>query len=174
MENLEGKVFIGIRVLLALFMLAFLISFGSNSRVADTLGPRFIFSLFAVALASWIAVNYGRGKNWARIWMLIAGYFTVVALIVDMASFGDISGRIMRSGFGDWINVAMVIDVLCMIGTVYVVVMVHKNKARFVEISAPKSQDPEAVMANLKNMLDKGLITREDFDKKKEEILKQM
>jgi hypothetical protein len=172
METTEGKVFIGIRVTLSLYMLLFLISI-DNSRAWDALSPQLVGSFIGLALAFLIVVNYGKGKNWARIWMLVACYATIILLIRDMTAFADYADRVSRSGLSTWMNIGMVIDGLCLIATLYVLVTVHKSKEKFIALSSPVPKSTEEKLSDLKNMLDRGLITPDDFEKKKGDILKE-
>jgi hypothetical protein len=50
----------------------------------------------------------------------------------------------------------------------------HKKKAFFDKAAVSKDDDPEMVLEKLKNMLDNRVITDEEYEKKRTEVLERM
>ena len=126
MKNFESKVFVGIRVIYAAFAFILLLNFGGRMT------RFFILNVLGIFLASLIAVNYEKGKNWARIWMFIANYGGALLLIKDISDFGKLTSY---SRFETWANFGIVVDIACIIGSVYVIIQLHKIKSDFLRIS---------------------------------------
>jgi hypothetical protein len=174
MKSIEAKVFVGIRVLIVVFIIIFLIEF-DNKRVTEALMPQILIGFVGLAFAILFAVNYDKGKNWARIWMFIANYLSIFVLIKDIADFSKIS---RYSKFETFANIGLLIDVICIIGTIFVIVKMHQKKPAQYGTTATGAthgtESPDVRLEQLNTMLQKGLITQEDFEKKKEDILKRM
>lgn len=166
MKQIESKVFIGIRV--GYFAFTLLLFLSMSSSIQERLTGILVVNLFGVLLAVVIAKNYEKGKNWARIWMFIANYGGVLMLIRDIVDFSQLTSY---SRFETWANLGLVVDVACIIASIYVIVQLHKKKSEFQQAATVQSGDPEEAITKLKNMLDKGMITQEEYEKKKSEVL---
>ncbi len=127
MKEIESKIFVGVRILIAIFIFILMAGIGS-SRVSKALTPYMVRTIIAVFIAWFIASNYDKGKNWARIWMLIAGYGSIVLLIKDI---GDFSKLTHYRRFSDWANFGIIIDVIAIIASAYVIYLVHTKKNAF-------------------------------------------
>ncbi len=169
MKETESKVFIGIRV--GYFLFAFLFFLSMSSSIQERMIGYLVLNLFGVILAVIIAKNYEKGKNWARIWMFIANYGGIIMLIKDIADFSQLTSY---SRFETWANLGLFVDVACIIASIYVIVQLHKKKSAFLQTATIKGGDPEEALTKLKSMLDKGMITYEEYEKKKAEVLERM
>jgi hypothetical protein len=170
MKEIESKVFVGIRIAYAAFVVLFLIGIG-NSRVTERMIPYLVLNILGIFLARWIAINYERGKNWARIWMFIANYATAIYLVKDISDFSQLTNY---SRFAAWGNIGIFFDLVCIGASIYVIVQLHKKKAFFDKAAVSKDDDPERVLEKLKNMLDNRIITDEEYEKKRTEVLERM
>lgn len=171
MKENESKVFVGIRILMAVFILILVIGINS-SRVQEAMAPYLVLNIIGIFVARFIAVNYERGKRWARIWMLIANYGSILLLFKDI---GDFSKLTSSSRFSGWAEFGILIEAVCIIASIYVLVQVHKKKSEFeTKREVSTSTNPEQTLEKLKNMLDKGIITHEEYETKKKEVLNRI
>jgi hypothetical protein len=126
MDTIEGKLFVGTRALVAFFVFLFMVSFDGGRRFQEAISKQLIYSLVGLGLVIFIAINYGKRKNWARIWMLILSYLSIIFLVKDIADIGKVPNI---RGLQSWMTMAVVVDVVCIIAIVIVLVRVHGNKS---------------------------------------------
>jgi len=169
MKQIESKVFIGVRGGSFIFTLMFFLSM--SSRIQEKMAVNMVMGLFGVLFAVAIAINYEKGKNWARIWMFIANYGGIVALAKEIADFSELANY---SRFKTWVSLGLVLDVAFIIASIYVIVQLHQKKNEFQQAATVQRGDPEEAITKLKNMMDKGMITHEEYEKKKAEVLARM
>ena len=171
MKENESKVFVGIRILMAVFILILVVGVNSN-RVQEAMTPYLVLNIIGIFVAGFIAVNYEKGKRWARIWMLIASYGSILLMFKDI---GDFSKLTSYSRFSGWANFGIIVDIACIIASIYVLVQVHKKRSEFkTKMEKSVSTNPEQTLEKLKNMLDKGMITHEEYETKKKEVLNRI
>jgi len=95
-----------------------------------------LFAIVGLGLFIFIAINYGKGKKWGKIWMLILSYLSIVLLIKSFVEMGKIPNY---RGLRTWTNIGAIIDVVCFIAIVIVIIRVHGNKSN---IGAPTAAEP--------------------------------
>jgi hypothetical protein len=135
MKTLQSKLFVGVRTL---YLLLIIILMGALSFAADTLAPTLVQSVIGLGLAVLIATNYEKGKNWARIWMLIALYLSVILFFKDIADFSTI---LEYSDFSHLGSFGILVDVVCIAGSVVAIIKVHQAGKIEESDSGPEIKD---------------------------------
>lgn len=173
MKTLEGRLWVLLRVVITAFIIIHLSSISRN--IGDQTTSLYLTAFIGIALAIFITFNYGKKKYWARIWMLILNYISLVIFIMEVIDILKYSDNPFLS---DWIVPWLIMEVIFIITTLFILRRVHStNPADFIRAPAPTPapvENPETKLEKLNNLLQKGLITQEDYKKKKEEILQKL
>ena len=121
MNTLQGKLFIGVRVLyLGLVIIMMIGIAGAGAYYSRALIQGFV----GLAIAFFLVRNYEKGSNWARIWMMIALYLSTAMYAWDFIEFTKL---FQFPGFVGWGALGVIVDLTCITGSVFAVARVHRE-----------------------------------------------
>jgi len=174
MRSTESKIFIATRILYLVFILFGLIAL--ERRSYKELMSEYIFAgVVGVIIAFFLTKNYDEEKIWARNLLVIAN---VIGIFVFINNIPEVARMARRSRYEVVGNIGVLVYILCLMASFLILIKMYKKSKLILspvfETNTPLTESPESRLENLKSLLDKELITKEEFDQKKQQILNQM